>query len=123
VPDEEVLRRRNAWRRDHPRTVKFWGELNRAAIHAVRKKGHIFPCGKVSFVYDDIFLFMRLPSGRRIAYPFARLETNSRGDLVVIHKISDNRINRFKVMIRPLKAINAVHQAMGQQLAANALKS
>jgi DNA polymerase bacteriophage-type len=87
VSDEEVLRRRNAWRRDHPRTVKFWGELNRAAIHAVRKKGQIFDCGKVSFIYDDVFLFMRLPSSRRIAYPFARLETNSRGDLVVIHKI------------------------------------
>jgi len=36
---------------------------------------------------------------------------------------SDDRINRFKVMIRLLKAINAVHQAMGQQLAASALKS
>ena len=35
---------------------------------------------------------------------------------------SEDRINRFKVMIRPLKAINAVHQAMGQQLAAGAPK-
>jgi hypothetical protein len=32
---------------------------------------------------------------------------------------SEDRINRFKVMIRPLRAINAVHQAMGQQLAAS----
>jgi hypothetical protein len=36
---------------------------------------------------------------------------------------SEDRINRFKVMIRPLKAINAVHQAMGQQLAASGPKS
>jgi hypothetical protein len=36
---------------------------------------------------------------------------------------SEDRINRFKVMIRPLKAINAVHQAMGQQLAAGGPKS
>ena len=36
---------------------------------------------------------------------------------------SEDRINRFKVMIRPLKAINAVHQAMGQQLAASGLKT
>ena len=35
---------------------------------------------------------------------------------------SDDRINRFKVMIRPLKAINAVHQAMSRQLAASAPK-
>ena len=36
---------------------------------------------------------------------------------------SEDRINRFKVMVRPLKAINAVHQAMGQQLAASGPKS
>jgi hypothetical protein len=36
---------------------------------------------------------------------------------------SEDRINRFKVMIRPLRAINAVHQAMGQQLAASGPKS
>ena len=36
---------------------------------------------------------------------------------------SEDRINRFKVMIRPLKTINAVHQAMGQQLAASGPKS
>src|SRR5262249_17632897 len=35
---------------------------------------------------------------------------------------SEDRINRFKVMIRPLKAINAVHQAMGQQLSASGPK-
>ena len=31
---------------------------------------------------------------------------------------ADNRISHFKVMVRPLKAINAVHQAMGKLLAA-----
>ena len=35
---------------------------------------------------------------------------------------SEDRINRFKVMIRPLKAIDAVHQAMGQLLAASGPK-
>jgi hypothetical protein len=41
----------------------------------------------------------------------------------IINWNSEDRINRFKVMIRPLKAINAVHQAMGQQLAASGPKS
>jgi SnoaL-like domain len=41
----------------------------------------------------------------------------------IINRNSEDRINRFKVMIRPLKAINAVHQAMGQQLAASGPKS
>jgi hypothetical protein len=29
-----------------------------------------------------------------------------------------NRINRFKVMVRPLKAVNQIHQMMGQALSA-----
>ena len=41
----------------------------------------------------------------------------------IINWNSEDRINHFKVMIRPLKAINAVHQAMGQQLAASGPKS
>src|SRR5262245_30378802 len=36
---------------------------------------------------------------------------------------SEDRINRFKVMVRPLKAINAVHLAMGQLLAASGPKN
>lgn len=31
----------------------------------------------------------------------------------------ENKINRFRVMIRPLKAINLVHEAMGKLLASN----
>jgi hypothetical protein len=41
----------------------------------------------------------------------------------IINWNSEDRINRFKVMIRPLKAISAVHQAMGQRLAASGPKS
>jgi hypothetical protein len=35
----------------------------------------------------------------------------------------EGRINRFKVMVRPLKAINALHQAMGRQLATSGATS
>ena len=31
---------------------------------------------------------------------------------------AENRIERFKVMVRPLKAVNLVHEAMGRLLAA-----
>jgi hypothetical protein len=36
---------------------------------------------------------------------------------------SEARINRFKVMVRPLKAINALHQAMARELAASGATS
>jgi hypothetical protein len=36
---------------------------------------------------------------------------------------SEDRINHFKVMVRPLKAINLLHQAMGQLLAASGARN
>jgi hypothetical protein len=67
--------------------------------------------------------------GRWFGEQSAVLEFETRIDGLMVNGIdiiswnSDDRINRFKVMIRPLKAINAVHQAMGRQLAASGAKS
>ena len=58
----------------------------------------------------------------------AVLELETRIDGVTINGVdiiswnSEGRINHFKVMIRPLKAINALHQAMGRQLATSGAK-
>src|SRR5437016_3144315 len=57
------------------------------------------------------------------------LEFESRIDGVTIDAVDiiswngEGRINHFKVMVRPLKAINALHQAMGRQLATSGAKS
>jgi SnoaL-like domain len=41
----------------------------------------------------------------------------------IINWNSEGRITHFKVMVRPLKAINALHRAMGKQLAATPAES
>jgi ketosteroid isomerase-like protein len=54
---------------------------------------------------------------------FAVLEFETKIDGKVVNGVdmitwnSDNKITEFKVMIRPLQGINAVHQAMGAALA------
>jgi hypothetical protein len=76
-----------AWRNDHPAVVRFWGDINRAAIQAVQHPGKVFDVNpQVSFKCDDAFLRMRLPGGRELAYPFPGLMTTDRGDLVVTYK-------------------------------------
>ena len=59
-------------------------------------------------VYDDGFALLEF-------------ETELNGIFVngvdMISWNSDNKITDFKVMIRPLKAVNAVHQVMGEALA------
>ena len=85
----EIKRRQQAWRDAHPNTVRFWCALDRAAIKAVRQPGTIVQCKRVAFRCEGDFLFMRLPSGREIAYPFPRLRINDRGDRVVIFMDND----------------------------------
>jgi DNA polymerase bacteriophage-type len=84
--EDQILKYRDAWRRAHPETVRSWRMLDHAAIRAVHAPGQAFTCKRVSFVREGNFLFMLLPSGRRIAYPFPRLVTNNRGDAVVVFK-------------------------------------
>lgn len=58
------------WRTMHPRIVQGWKNLKSAAEQAVQFPGRVFeiPNGKIKFKVQDGWLYMRLPSGRRIAY-------------------------------------------------------
>jgi DNA polymerase bacteriophage-type len=82
--EAEIKQRQQAWRRAHPQTVKFWGAINRATIQAVRKPGTVIQCGRLAFKCDGTFLRMKLPSGRKLAYPFPKLKTTKYGDLAVV---------------------------------------
>lgn len=68
------------WRENNLWAVRFWDQLMRAAFCAVRSPGGKFAAGRVRFRFDPAAfggigaLWMRLPSGREIAYPGARIE-------------------------------------------------
>lgn len=58
------------WRLQHPAHVAGWAGLKEAALQAVMQPGKVFglPNKKILFCVKDRWLYMRLPSGRRIAY-------------------------------------------------------
>jgi DNA polymerase len=60
------------WRAAHPAVCKFWYAVDHAAWTAVQQRGRIVSCGPVAFKCCGNFLFLKLPSGRKLAYPFAR---------------------------------------------------
>lgn len=73
VSDDEAKAAIDIWRGKHKKVVQWWKDLDNAAKRAVLQREKIFQAGKVSFCCKDIegmlFLLMRLPSGRKIAYP------------------------------------------------------
>jgi DNA polymerase bacteriophage-type len=77
--DDEVLALQRAWRKAHPNVVRFWDTLNRGAILATKNLGQVIRSGpRISWRHESGFLFMRLPTGRELAYPFAELMTTDR---------------------------------------------
>ena len=63
---------KNEWRAAHPNIVNFWYAIDRAAWAAVQNRGSIIRCGPVAFRCAGTFLLLKLPSGRKVAYPLAR---------------------------------------------------
>lgn len=67
---------KQGWRRNHPAIVFFWQALNAAAMAAIRDPGTVVEvenCPHIQFVMRFGFLFARLPSGRTLSYPQARI--------------------------------------------------
>ena len=70
--DEEVKQFNREWRAAHPAIRRFWYNVDRAALTAVREHGRITRCGPIAFKSTGVFLLLKFPSGRRISYPMPR---------------------------------------------------
>lgn len=70
ISDQRADEIKVAWREKHPNVVKFWYDLERAAKDAITHRGQVYRCGRIAFRVAGSFMFMRLPSGRSIVYPY-----------------------------------------------------
>ena len=77
--EEELQPIVNAWRSANPNIVRLWWDVDRAAIKAVRERISTEVRG-ITFNYQSGFLFITLPSGRRLAYVKPRIESNRFGN-------------------------------------------
>lgn len=74
-----------AWRSANPNIVRFWWDIDRAAMNAVKYHMDGEVCG-VRFGYQSGMLFITLPSGRRLAYVKPRLGTNQFGSECITYE-------------------------------------
>lgn len=79
IPEEELDPIKVAWREANPEIVELWYETERCAKLAVRHKTEItMPVAggraNIVFKWEAGFLFITLPSGRRLAYVKPRIE-------------------------------------------------
>lgn len=75
VSDDRADELKVAWREAHPNVVQWWYDLENAAKDAIQNKGQTFWVGnRIAFRVVGTFLYMRLPSGRAIVYPFPSIK-------------------------------------------------
>jgi DNA polymerase len=61
------------WRQAHPRVTDMWRDIEDAQLYAVQHPGKIVKSGVLAWRTAGSFLWMRLPSGRSICYPYPRI--------------------------------------------------
>jgi DNA polymerase len=73
------------WREANPRICRFWYNLEDTAVRAVKTR-QITETHGVQFEVSKNILFMQLPSGRRVAYCFPRMQENQFGRMALTFK-------------------------------------
>jgi len=74
ITEDEAKKLVTKWRRANRWAVDYWSELEIAYLTAMKHPGKDFKAARTTYNYDGTHLWYDLPSGRRLCYPFARLD-------------------------------------------------
>ena len=85
LSEEELRPLVSAWRSANPNIVRFWWDIDRAAMKAVRDRT-VSETHSIRFGYQSGMLFIALPSGRRLSYVKPRIGTNQFGSDCVTYE-------------------------------------
>lgn len=85
LTEEELQPLVNAWRNANPMITALWWDIDRAVKTTVREHIPTEVAG-LKFTYKSGFLFMKLPSGRRLAYVKPRMGINQFGSESVTYE-------------------------------------
>lgn len=69
IPEEELPDIVSRWRKANPNIVSLWNQLDEAVIDTVKTFREHTIRGKITTSRDENYLFITLPSGRKLFYP------------------------------------------------------
>ena len=99
---------RDAWRAAHPRIKATWYAIEKAAISAVRTPGQVYECGypgrQAKFKMVGSFLWLLLPSGRALCYPYSKLLEGAYGPQLTYMTVPGQ--DKSKVIADPKNSSN-----------------
>lgn len=110
----------STWRNANPHITKFWWDVDKAAVEAVRdrKPGKV---GRIGFSYASGILFITLPSGRKLSYVKPRIEMNKFGrDGLTYEGIGDSK-KWMRLETYGPKLVENIVQAASRDILAEAM--
>ena len=122
LSEDELLPLVMAWRNSNPNIVKFWWEIDRAAMNAVKYHMDGDVCG-VRFCYQSGMLFITLPSGRRLSYVKPKLGTNQFGSECITYEGVGSTKKWERLGTYGPKLVENIVQATARDLLCYAMRS
>ena len=119
IPEEDLQGIVDAWRSSNLSIVQMWHDIGKASIACVQDKKPV-QYKNLTFTYESGFMFIRLPSGRRLAYPRSIVMKNDRGwpELTYEGK-EENKWKRIKTY--GAKLCENIIQAIARDILAEAM--
>ena len=120
--EEELAPLVQAWRAASPNIVRFWWDIDRAAKTAVfeREKAVV---GNIGFKYESGFLFITLPSGRRLAYVKPRKGENKFGEPAITYEGVGGTKKWERIETYGPKIVENIVQGISRDILCFAMKS
>ena len=115
IKEEDLQSLVDAWRQANPNIVKFWWDADKAARTAVKERITTEIHG-IKFSYQSGFLFITLPSGRRLSYVKPRIDVNRYGNECVTYEGLDGSKKWSRILSSPGKWVENIIQAIARDI-------
>ena len=122
LQEEELQPLVTAWRKANPHIVRFWWEVDKAAMESVRNRTVTETHG-FRFIYKSVMLFISLPSGRYLAYVKPRIGMNQFGSDCITYMGLDSTRHWSRIQTYGPKIVENITQAICRDILCNAMQN
>lgn len=112
----------NTWRESNPNIVALWWDVDNAAKNCIRMRTKTETHG-IRFTYESGFMFITLPSGRRLAYAKPRIGENQFGGESITYMGVDTQKKWSRIESYGPKIVENITQAISRDILAYAMRT
>jgi len=122
IDEQRAEHIKNEWRTANYKIVKYWHNVERAALLAVDNPGDVVRVGKIQFKVEGQFLYCRLPSGRLLSYFKPEIRKSNFNKPAVCFLGNDSQTRQFnRQFTYGGKIVENITQGVARDLMAHAM--